>query len=310
MVMAGTLIISFFGNAQSITQQPGYQHFTVGKIAVTALSDGTVPVSAKDLLHAKEPGRVSALVHKEYLIDPVEVSINTYLVQLADKLVLIDAGAGALFGAEHGGKLIANLKAAGFNADQVTDVLITHIHLDHSGGLSLNNVMQFPNAIVHVNGKELDFWMKHQKPQKGESRGISDNRPAFEAIKPYLLAGKVASFEGDTKLFDGIHTKEVSGHTPGHTVFILESEKEKLLFWGDLIHIAAVQLHGPEIENNFDFDKEKAASQRQTAYTEAAKEGYMVAADHISFPGIGRVTKDGKGYRWIPLPYTLLGRTR
>jgi glyoxylase-like metal-dependent hydrolase (beta-lactamase superfamily II) len=102
----------------------------------------------------------------------------------------------------------------------------------------------------------------------------------------------------------------MAGHTPGHTVFILESENEKLIFWGDLIHIPDVQFHGPDIENNFDFDKEKAAKQRQVTYEQAAAEGYLVAADHISFPGVGRVKKEGTWYRWLPMPYSLLKRTR
>jgi glyoxylase-like metal-dependent hydrolase (beta-lactamase superfamily II) len=211
-------------------------------------------VSADKLLHAEEPNRVSNLINQAYLLDTVEVSINAYLVRNNDKLILIDAGIGALFGAAHGGKLIDNLKAAGYCPEQVTDILITHIYLDHSGGLSVNNVRQFHNAIVHVNQKELNFWMKHLKPKKNEARGITDNRPAFGALEPYHDAGKVIGFEGDKTLFDGIRTKEVAGHT----VFILESEKEKLLFWGDLIHIEAVQFHGPEIHNYFDFDKEQA----------------------------------------------------
>jgi glyoxylase-like metal-dependent hydrolase (beta-lactamase superfamily II) len=283
-VTALLLLTGFVSNTQAIKPQLGYQHFIVGKIPVTALSDGTVPGSADKLLHAEEPNRVSNLINQAYLLDTVEVSINAYLVRNKDKLILIDTGVGALFGAAHGGKLIDNSKAAGYGPEQVTDILITHIHLDHSGGLSVNNVRQFRNAIVHVNQKELNFWMKHLEPKNNEARGITDNRPAFEALKLYHDEGKVVAFEGDKTLFDGIRTKEVVGHTAGHTVFILESEKEKLLFWGDLIHIEAVQFHGPEIHNDFDFDKEQAARQRQTSYKEASEQGYLVAADHISFP--------------------------
>jgi glyoxylase-like metal-dependent hydrolase (beta-lactamase superfamily II) len=309
-MIAGWLISCFAGITQTPTSQPGYQHFKIDKVDVTALSDGTVPVSANQLLHAKEQAGVSELLGEAYLTDPVEVSINAYLIRNGNKLILIDAGAGALFGPTHGGKLISNLEAAGFSPDQVTDILITHIHLDHSGGLSLNGIRQFPNAMVHVNAKEIAFWKEHQTPQATESRGITDNRPAFEALKPYQDAGKVVLFANNTILFDGIRTKEVVGHTPGHTVFVLQSEKEKLVFWGDLIHIEAVQFHRPEIDNEFDVDKEKAAAQRQTSYEEASAKGYLVAADHISFPGIGRVKKDGAGYRWLPLAYSLLSRTR
>jgi len=295
---------------KSETRQSGYQQFFVGDKQVIALSDGTVPVKASWLLHSHEPNKVADLLRQEHLTDPVEVSINAYLIKLADKLVLLDTGAGELFGPEHGGKLLANLQAAGYSPEQITDILITHIHLDHSGGLTAINRRLFPNATVHVNQKELDFWLTHQTPKKNEARGIKDNRTAFLTLKPYLDAGQVRSFAGDTSLFKEVRAVEYAGHTPGHTVFVLESQNEKLVFWGDLIHVAAVQLHAPEMANEFDFDKERAGAQRQRAYQQAAEEGYLVAADHIAFPGIGRIKKEASSYRWRPLPYTLLGRTQ
>jgi hypothetical protein len=109
MALAGLLAISFTGNSQMVSPQPGYQHFVVGKSEVTAVSDGTVPVKATELLYAKEPTTVNALIHEAYLTDPVEVSINAYLIRNGDRLILVDAGAGSLFGPLHGGKLVGNI---------------------------------------------------------------------------------------------------------------------------------------------------------------------------------------------------------
>lgn len=298
-------------HAQSNISQPGYYGLKIGSTELIALSDGTVPVSAMNLFsEAHQPEKVNRLLRQAHLNDPVEVSINVYLIKLAGRLVLVDAGAGNLFGPAYGGKLISSLRAAGYKPEQITDILITHVHLDHSGGLINKDTILFPNATIHVNKKEIDFWLKHVEPVNGEMKGISSARSSFLSLKRYLDIGAVKTFEGNVALFPGITTREYAGHTPGHTVFILESKQEKLLFWGDLIHIADIQLHGPEMYNEFDFDKEKAAEQRKIAYTEAVKEGYLIAADHISFPGIGRVKSSNDGMIWQPIPYSLFERTR
>ena len=301
-------LTSFFTRGQNLLSQPGYYNLPIGEFEVIALIDGTVPVDANKLLKAPKPGQVNQFLKEAYLTDPIETSINTYLIKAGDKLILVDTGAGELFGPETGGKLITSLKSVSFTPGQITDVLLTHIHIDHSGGLTTKGNMAFPNATIHVNKKEIDFWLNHEQPSPADTRGITANRPAFTALKPYLTAGKVKTFIGSTELFPGLSTLEYSGHTPGHSLYILESNKDKLIFWGDLIHVAAVQLHGPEIPNEYDFDKSKAALQRRKAYHEAAQQGYLIAADHISFPGIGRIKATTKGFDWVPVPYSLLGR--
>ncbi len=295
--------------SQGKTPQSGYMVFTVGSVEVIALSDGTVPVSANDLLTDKKQGSIKLSLDEAFLSDPVEVSINAYLIKTKNNLILVDTGSGELFGT-YGGHLTASLKEAGFSPNDITDILITHIHVDHSGGLSAHNTIQFPNATVHVNKKEVDFWLSRSGPKKDEDKGVTANRPAFLALKPYLDAGKVKTFEGNVALFPEVKTVEFTGHTAGHTLFVLESKDQKLVFWGDLIHIAAVQLHHPDFLNEFDFDKEKAAAQRAKVYQIAAKEEYLIAADHISFPGVGRIRAVGSGYVWVPVPYSVLGRNR
>lgn len=294
---------------QSKTVQSGYQVITVGDTEIIALSDGTVAVSANELLTAKKPGSINLLLDQAYLKDPVEVSINTYLIKTKNNLILVDTGAGDLFGSS-GGHLTASLKEAGYSPEAVTDILITHIHVDHSGGLTVNNKMLFVNAVIHVNQKEIDFWLTKLEAKKEDSKGVTLNRAAFIALKPYLDAGKVQTFQGDVDLFPQIKTLEFVGHTAGHTVFVLESKGEKLVFWGDLIHVAAVQLHHPDFLNGYDFDQQKAITQRTKAYQIAAKEGYLIAADHISFPGIGRIRKAQDAFVWVPAPYSMLGRNQ
>ncbi|PSL32284.1 MBL fold metallo-hydrolase [Chitinophaga ginsengisoli] len=294
--------------AQSGLQQAGYYRTMVGDVEVIALSDGTVPVDAHMLL-GKVPN-VDTLLHHAYLKQIVETSINAYLINTGRRHILVDAGAGDLFGGTYGGALIQSLRNAGYETAQITDILITHIHLDHTGGLLVNNKMVFPKATIHVSKADIDFWLQHQEPKVAEARGITANRAAFMALKPYLDAGNVHTFEGASALFEGINTLEASGHTAGHTLFVLENNGDKMVFWGDLVHISPVQLAMPDNPDEYDFDKDKAAKQRVMLYREAAEKKYMVAADHISFPGIGRLRKKGLAYEWIPLNYSVQRTTK
>jgi glyoxylase-like metal-dependent hydrolase (beta-lactamase superfamily II) len=186
------LLNSLYVSAQSTVAQSGYYGLQIGSIELIALSDGTVPVSAMNLFHeAGQPQKVNHLLLQAHLNDPVEVSINAYLIKLSNKLIMVDAGAGHLFGPAYGGKLISSLQAAGYQPEQITDILITHVHLDHSGGLANNDTMLFPNATIHVNKKEIDFWLKHIEPEKDEMKGITSARSSFLALKLYLDKGKV-----------------------------------------------------------------------------------------------------------------------
>ena len=106
------------------------------------------------------------------------------------------------------------------------------------------------------------------------------------------------------ELVPGVKAVSAYGHTPGHTVYAIESKGQKLMVWGDLMHVAAVQFPDPSVTIQFDTDSKKAAPQRQKAYADAAKNGYYVAIAHVSFPGIGQLRADGKGYRWLPVNYS------
>ena len=292
--------------AQPYPAQANFYRFRVGNIEVIALSDGTIPVDAHKLFPTAEPKTLDKLLREYYLSNPVETSINTYLIKSGSQLILVDVGSGDLFGPEHGGQLLSSLQAVGHRPEQITDVLLTHIHVDHSGGLIKQGKRVFPNATIHVNQKDIDFWSAHVQPSASDTRGITANRPAFLAVKPYLEAGKVKTFLGETTLFPGISAVEFAGHTPGHSVFVLKSNGEKLVFWGDLVHMAAIQFNGPAFINDYDFNQSQAATQRQKAYREASRDGYLIAADHISFPGIGRVRSRGITFDWLPVPYSAL----
>ena len=104
----------------------------------------------------------------------------------------------------------------------------------------------------------------------------------------------------------GVRAQSAYGHTPGHTVYVVESKGEKLVLWGDLMHVAAVQFPNPAVTIAFDTDNAQAAAMRAQAFADAARNGYLVGAAHLPFPGVGRLAADGSGYRFVPLNYSSL----
>lgn len=282
--------------------QAGYYHFKIGEFEVTALSDGTLPIPTLELLTNAKPGEVAARLAENYQPTSLDASINAYLIRAGGKLVLVDAGTGELYGPTLD-KLTASLRAVGLEPYQITDILITHIHTDHTGGLMHGKRMVFPNATVHVDRREIDYWLNPEQRAKAPEAAKKYFDEAALKMQPYVDAGKVSTFDGATALLPGIRAVPAYGHTPGHSFYVLESQGQKLVFWGDLLHVAEVQMPDPDVTILFDVDSKAAAATRKRAFADAAKSGYWVAGDHISFPGIGHLRADGAGYRWIPMTY-------
>jgi glyoxylase-like metal-dependent hydrolase (beta-lactamase superfamily II) len=280
----------------------GYYRMMLGDFEVTALSDGTVALPVDKLLTNTTPEQVGKALAKVYLKAPLETSVNGYLVNTGEKLVLIDTGAAGLFGPTLG-KLAGSLKAAGYTPEQVDEVYITHMHADHVGGLMAGDKLAFPNATVRADKHDADFWLSQANMDKAPEEAKGFFKGAMASLNPYVAAGKFKPFDGNTDLVAGIKAVSSYGHTPGHAIYAIESKGEKLVLWGDLMHVAAVQFAAPATTIKFDTDSKAAAAQRKKAYAEAAKQGYLVAAAHLSFPGIGRLRAEGKGYTFIPVNY-------
>ncbi|MEO5764667.1 MAG: MBL fold metallo-hydrolase [Casimicrobiaceae bacterium] len=285
-------------------QAPGYYRMMLGDFEVTAVSDGTVDLEVAKLLTRTTPALAKQALRRAFLDDPVETSVNAYLVNTGAKLVLIDAGAGKLFGPTLGG-LVASLKAAGYQPEQVDEIYVTHMHSDHVGGLAEGGKAVFPNAVVRADRRDADFWLSQKtldaaaKDDKGFIEG------AMASLKPHVDAERFKTFDGDTELVPGVKALAARGHTPGHAIYAVESKGQKLVLWGDLMHVAAVQFPDPAVTIKFDTDSKAAAAQRQKAYADAAKNRYWVAAAHLPFPGIGHLRAEGRGYVFVPANYSV-----
>jgi glyoxylase-like metal-dependent hydrolase (beta-lactamase superfamily II) len=285
------------------TQAPGYYRMRLGAFEITALSDGSSHFPAKQLLMNVAPDEVSASLKESFLEDPTETSVNGFLVNTGARLILIDAGAGALLGARQG-KLVANLKAAGYAPEQVDEVYLTHLHGDHVGGLLLKGARAYPNATLRVARQEAEFWLNDKQMAAAPGPMRSQFQSAMAAVEPYRKAGNFKTFDGETALMAGITARPAPGHTPGHTIYVVESDGQVLLVVGDLVHVAAVQFMNPSAAVRIDTDQTLAANTRKSIFTDASDHRYWLAGAHIAFPGIGHARIDGSGYRFVPANYS------
>jgi glyoxylase-like metal-dependent hydrolase (beta-lactamase superfamily II) len=284
------------------TPAPGYFRMMLGDFEITAVNDGTIDLPVDKLLAGIKPAAIDAALAKSFLKSPLETSVNGFVINTGSKLILVDTGAAGLFGPTLG-KFVANLKAAGYQPEQVDEIYVTHMHADHVGGLAANGKPVFPNAIVRAQKQESDYWLSQSNMDKNPAKADAF-KGAMASLNPYVSTGKFKAFQGDVELVPGISTRSGSGHTPGHTTYVVESKGQKLVLIGDLVHVGAVQFHHPEATISFDSDQKTAASARKQAFDAAARGRYLVGAAHLQFPGIGHIEKEGKGYEFIPVNYT------
>ncbi|MDR3339412.1 MAG: MBL fold metallo-hydrolase [Candidatus Symbiothrix sp.] len=217
---------------------------------------------------------------QKYLPDGFRTEVNAFLVKTPEKTILIDAGLGQ--------GLSKNLKTLNVQAGQIDIILLTHMHGDHIGGLLSDEKKVFPNADLFLSKPEYDYWIKSDnKRAKTVLEAYKDRLKLFQPVEP-----------GSKKqnLFPGIQGIAAYGHTPGHTAYLLESGSSKLLIWGDLTHVMAIQMPHPEIAMTYDVDAKQAINSRKKLLEFVAKNNIPVAGMHILFPAVGEVKTDGQGY--------------
>jgi glyoxylase-like metal-dependent hydrolase (beta-lactamase superfamily II) len=286
-------------------QAPGFYRLKVGDLEATALYDGTGVFDPHWLNGTKAAmdGVVKALHEDPHMLD---TSDTGFLVNTGKQLILVDAGAGAWWGGGAFGRLTGSLRSAGYTPEEVDIVLVTHLHSDHIGGLTTQHGERvFPNADVYVAKAESDFWLSAEIAAKAPK----DAQPFFQSAQaiaaPYIEAGKWHTFSGSERIIDGMQLVPLPGHTPGHTGYEFSSNRQRILFWGDIVHAQRVQLQDPEITAIFDINQTAAAATRHQLLSKLVREDVLIAVPHSSFfPPLGRLRKEGSGYSWVPVVFT------
>jgi glyoxylase-like metal-dependent hydrolase (beta-lactamase superfamily II) len=297
---------AFAGAPFAKTQAPAFYRMALGDIEVTAISDGTLPVPLEDHFNNTTPNHIEAVLKSVFLESPADLSVNAYLFNTGPKLVLVDAGTGDLLGPRLG-HLVENLHAAGYRPEQVDHVILTHIHADHSGGLTVADKPVFPNALLHVNRRDADYWLNPVNLERAPGNAKRSFHEAVASLKPYVDADRLRVFADNASPIPGFSSMLRPGHTPGHSSIVIESKGETFVAWGDIIHGDAVQFDEPNIAIDFDEDSRAAAATRRKALTHAAEHGYWVAGAHLPFPGIGHVRADSDEFDWVPVNYSAVG---
>lgn len=291
-------------------QAPGHYHLRVGSAEVTALCDGSGKV-APAMLHGIGQGELNALLGDAGLPTdaPSSISVNAFLVNTAEGMVLIDSGAGRHFGPD-GGQLANNIRASGHDPAQVDVVLLTHLHPDHAQGLTtIDGTPVYPNARVLTSDAEAAYWLSDSllaaiSPERRRHHGA-----LRDALAPYKAKGRFTTFPLATAplpQLSELSAVPLPGHTPGHCGFRLHSKGQTLLAWGDIVHSTAVQFARPEVSIDYDVDRKAAVTTRLSLLPQVAAEGCWVAGSHLPFPGLGRVrARNGgkEGYAWLPVDH-------
>jgi glyoxylase-like metal-dependent hydrolase (beta-lactamase superfamily II) len=286
------------------TQSPGFTRMAVGGFEVTALHDGILRLGPQ-LLHGIDPGAVSPLLAREFADTNekgVATSLNAYLVNTGEHLILVDTGMGSC-GGPATGHVIENLKAAGYRPEDVDVVLITHMHGDHVCGLSQDGVRLFPKATVYAADAEITYWFA---PASGTDALSQYRGQVRQALAPLQSLHVLKGFKPGAVLFPGVTALDTHGHTPGHTSYLFQSAGQSFLVLGDIVHFHAVQFAHPEATMAFDGDEPAARQTRKILFDRVAKEGWRIGGAHLPFPGIGHVRKDGDAYAYVPVEYAPL----
>jgi glyoxylase-like metal-dependent hydrolase (beta-lactamase superfamily II) len=268
---------------------------TIGEFTVTAVSGGVLYRNHDVILgiDMAERERLTGVPYGR----PLPLDVNAFLIRHRGRLMLSDAGSGHTMGPTLG-KLPQNLRAIGVQPEAIDTILLTHLHPDHSLGLvdEAGRAM-FPKAELIVHEVEAAFWLD-RVPMHDDSERIQRNTKAQRAVTaPYR--DRIRRVK-DGEVLPGIAATLRPGHTPGHTNWLIHSGGERLLMWGDIVHLASLQMARPDATLVFDVAPETARATRQAVLDWAASERVTVAGAHLPFPGFGSVATADQGFRFAP----------
>jgi glyoxylase-like metal-dependent hydrolase (beta-lactamase superfamily II) len=287
MILAAGILTAVAGVAATtgpIAVEPAATKFNIGKLTAFALHDADFAAANDGSVFGvdgKTEEVTKVLKAAGASPDVVALSVNVLLVKDKAHTILLDTG----LGPKAHGVLMQSLKKAGMSAGDITDVLITHVHGDHVGGLATADGMPaFPKATVHMSNAEWVF-MQSQ----------SDLAPLVKTI-----SAQVQTFEPGTLVAPGITAVAIKGHTPGHVGYEIVSGDDRILDIGDSAHSSIVSLVRPDWAMGFDSDRAVAKASREALLSDLSKSHEKIFSPHFPYPGVGTIESEGIHFRWQP----------
>ena len=282
---------------------PSRYALQVGEIEVLVISDGILPIPAEVLAHNVERAVLEDWLEDQFLPhDVAEWPLNVVVVRSGEQTILVDAGLGfdPNLALSKAGRLPQRLEAAGIELASITDVVLTHMHMDHIGGLIVDGVREQmrPDLRVHVAAAEVEFWEEPDFSRTAMPEGFPDALRA--AAKRFMsqYGDRVHTFEENHEVAPGVVAQRTGGHTPGHCLVRVSSGGERLTFVGDAIF--QVGFDRPGWFNGFEHDPEESARVRIDLLNGFAATREAFVASHLPFPSVYHVAVDGDAFRAVP----------
>jgi glyoxylase-like metal-dependent hydrolase (beta-lactamase superfamily II) len=282
---------------------PSRYALQVGEIEVLVVSDGVLTLPTAMLATNADSAVRAAWLDDMFLPpDTLEWPLNVAVVRSGGRTILIDAGIGADpdLNLPRAGRLARRLEAADIDLGSVTDVVLTHMHMDHVGGLLVDGIRDQlrPDLRVHLAAAEAEFWESPDFSRTSMPQGFPDalRSTAKRFLEEYR--SQLRPFETEFEVAPGVVVHRTGGHTPGHSVVRLASGRDRLTFAGDAVF--PVGFDQPEWHNGFEHDPEEAARVRVRLLRELASTGEPLVATHLPFPSVCHVAAAGSAFRWAP----------
>ena len=308
--LLGTAAAARLGSAYAASpvsgqQAPAFYRSKIGDIEITAVSDGygTFP-KIDGFVKNATPEAVQAALAEQFLpTDRVQIPFTTLVINTGGKLVVLDTGNGDL-GAPTSGIWMKNFRAAGFTPEDVDMVVISHFHGDHVNGLRLKDgTAVFPKAEIKVPEPEFTFWMSDDNLAKAPD-GLKGNfNVARRVFTP--MAKDVTLYSWDKEVAPGIIAHGAPGHTPGHTIFSINSGKASFMALSDITNVPVLFVRNPDWAVMFDQDPEMARAARHRVLDMVSADKMQVGFYHANFPATGFITRDGGRYNLVPAAWKL-----